>query len=39
MLEKLLEEEFRTLLRDMLKQITNTWKIVTLKNRQIHIVP
>ena len=27
-------EEFLTLLRDMLKQITNTWKTMTLKNRQ-----
>ena len=28
-------EEFLTLLRDILNQITNTWKIMTLKNRQI----
>ena len=33
-IEKGLREEFLTLLKDMLKQITNTWKIMTLKNRQ-----
>ena len=27
-------EEFLTLLRDMQKQITNTWKTMTLENRQ-----
>ena len=28
------EEEFLTFLKDMLKQIINTWMIMTLKNRQ-----
>ena len=33
-IEKGWMEEFLTFLKDMLKQITNTWKIITLKNRQ-----
>ena len=32
--KRIREEEFFTVLRDMLKQIKNTWKVMTLKNRQ-----
>ena len=33
-LKKDREEEFLTLLKDAVKQITNTWKIMILQNRQ-----
>ena len=39
LLKKDEEEEFLTLLKDIVKQIRNTWKVWSYKTVKIHIVP